>query len=60
MKPQESAQFRFDDLRELADKHAQQKLQVEKLIPETTNLGLFIVRNAQRPNRAPFGNAFLS
>lgn len=40
----ETGQFLFDDLRELAASHAQQKLEIEKLIPESTSLGLFVVR----------------
>lgn len=41
----ETGQFMFDDLRELAASHAQQKLEFEKLIPESISLGLFVVRS---------------
>lgn len=41
----DTGEFLFDDLRELAASHAQQKLEFEKLIPESVSLGLFLVRN---------------
>lgn len=39
----ETGEFLFDDLRELAANHAQQKIEFEKLIPENMSLGLFVV-----------------
>lgn len=39
----ETGEFLFDDLRELAASHTQQKLEFEKLIPDTICLGLFVV-----------------
>lgn len=39
----ETGEFLFDDLRELAANHAQQKIEFEKLIPESISLGLFVV-----------------
>lgn len=39
----ETGEFLFDDLRELAANHAQQKIEFEKLIPENISLGLFVV-----------------
>lgn len=39
----ESGEFLFDDLRELAASHAQQRVEFEKLIPENISLGLFVV-----------------
>lgn len=39
----ETGEFLFDDLRELAENHAQQKVEFEKLIPENISLGLFVV-----------------
>ncbi|CAB1101954.1 unnamed protein product [Ectocarpus sp. CCAP 1310/34] len=39
----ETGEFLFDDLRQLAANHAQQKIEFEKLIPENISLGLFVV-----------------
>lgn len=39
----ETGEFLFDDLRQLAANHAQQKVEFEKLIPENISLGLFVV-----------------
>lgn len=39
----DTGEFLFDDLRELAANHAQQKIEFEKLIPENISLGLFVV-----------------
>lgn len=39
----ETGEFLFDDLRELAASHTQQKLEFEKLIPDSICLGLFVV-----------------
>ena len=39
----ETGEFLFDDLRELAASHTQQKLSFEKLIPDNISLGLFAV-----------------
>lgn len=39
----ETGEFLFDDLRELAASHAQQRIEFEKLIPENISLGLFVV-----------------
>lgn len=39
----ETGEFLFDDLRELAASHVQQKLEFEKFIPESISLGLFVV-----------------
>lgn len=41
----ETGEFLFDDLRELAANHAQQRVEFEKLIPENISLGLFVVRD---------------
>lgn len=39
----ETGEFLFDDLRALADDHAQQRVEFEKLIPESISIGLFVV-----------------
>ncbi len=39
----DTGEFLFDDLRELAANHAQQRVEFEKLIPENISLGLFVV-----------------
>lgn len=39
----ETGEFLFDDLRELAASHTQQKLEFEKLVPDSICLGLFVV-----------------
>ena len=39
-----TGEFLFDDLRELANKHAQQKLEFEKLIPDNISIGVLVVR----------------
>ena len=39
----ETGEFLFDDLRELAASHTQQKLEFEKLIPDSICLGLLVV-----------------
>lgn len=46
----ETGEFLFDDLRELAANHAQQKIEFEKLIPENISLGLFVVGHASKLN----------
>lgn len=46
----ETGEFLFDDLRELAANHAQQKIEFEKLIPENISLGLFVVGYLSRPD----------
>lgn len=46
----ETGEFLFDDLRELAANHAQQKIEFEKLIPENISLGLFVVSFVFRLN----------
>lgn len=43
----DTGEFLFDDLRELAANHAQQRVEFEKLIPENISLGLFVVRLCQ-------------
>lgn len=39
----ETGEFLFDDLRALAVNHAQQRVEFEKLIPESISIGLFVV-----------------
>lgn len=49
----DTGEFLFDDLRQLAASHAQQKIEFEKLIPENISLGLFVVSSStQSPRRA--------
>lgn len=50
----ETGEFLFDDLRELAANHAQQKTEFEKLIPENISLGLFVVRIVAFSKPMPF------
>lgn len=48
----DTGEFLFDDLRELAANHAQQKIQFEKLIPENISIGLFVVGGVSPDNIA--------